>query len=294
MSLIMPAQSGGEGRPDTAFRLLGQRIRTLRKARGISAVAASKVIAHSPSNFSRMECGLVPIRESDLHKLLTLYGVADSTDRQALHDLNARLAEPRWWNRPGGGDLPEWFCSYLVLESTAWWIGAYESRFIPGLLQTEAYAATVIGSRCADPDRVRRLVDIRIQRQRRMLDRGGPGLWAIVDESALLNNFRPDVMRAQLEHLRQLMDLPNVTIQVIRLTAGAQAERSNSFSIMRLRGSLLPEVVYLEQLDHAMFIGSALESEPYRLAWEQLEAAAERTRPTRLLLERALRRASNR
>jgi transposase-like protein len=63
---------------------------------------------------------------------------------------------------------------------------------------------------------------------------------------------------------------PHATIQVV--TCGACAARSNSFSMLRLRATMLAEVVYLEHLNDALFLDDSTQSDPYRLAWTEIAA----------------------
>lgn len=63
-----------------------------------------------------------------------------------------------------------------------WW----EPTLIPGLLQTEAYARTVISSGRHTPDQIDELVRIRLERQVEALDRQDPVLLStIIGEPAL-------------------------------------------------------------------------------------------------------------
>jgi transcriptional regulator with XRE-family HTH domain len=82
-----------------------------------------------------------------------------------------------------------------------------------------------------------------------------PRVWSVIDEAALR---RPvggrTVMRAQLDHLTEVAQLPYVTIQIVPFGTGAYAAASGSFSILRFAGPDLPDVVYVEQLTTALFL----------------------------------------
>jgi hypothetical protein len=89
-----------------------------------------------------MELGRVSFKERDIADLLTLYGVVDDAERAALLTLASDANMPGWWHSYSDL-LPAWLQHYLDLEAGATLIRTYEVQFVPGLLQTEAYARAV-------------------------------------------------------------------------------------------------------------------------------------------------------
>jgi len=152
--------------------LLGAYLRRLREARRISLEEAGDVIRGSSSKISRLETGRVGFKDRDIADLLTLYGVTDEKERQALRDLAIRASSPGWWH-DYGDVLPSWFDAYVGLEEAASVIRAYEVQFVPGLLQTEDYARGVIMLGYSNPKGISRRVDLRMARQA-VLDRPDP------------------------------------------------------------------------------------------------------------------------
>ena len=289
MPTILTTQTGATGRPDVAHELLGRQLRRLREHNGIKQEAASAYIDGSPSKISRMELGRTGVSDTDLDRLLTLYGVNDTRERQALLELTRRLNDRSRWHAYSDV-LPGWLSSYLVLESVAQHVRTYEVRFIPGLLQTEAYAEAVIRRHYSDAAEVRRRVDVRMQRQRMVLEQGAPMLWAIVDEAALRQPIgSPDVMEQQIEFLIHATKYPNVRIQVLPTGEGGNAGIGNSFSMLRLRVNSISDVVYLEHIESAVFLGSPAESDPYKLAMNRLSVAASKPQETKAIFERTQR-----
>ncbi|MEU0701580.1 DUF5753 domain-containing protein [Streptomyces bacillaris] len=57
------------------------------------------------------------------------------------------------------------------------------------------------------------------------------------------------VMRAQLEHLAEMVSHPSVTLQVVPFKAGAHAGMNGAFTLLRLPDA--QPIVYLENLDGA-------------------------------------------
>ncbi len=77
----------------------------------------------------------------------------------------------------------------------------------------------------------------------------------MLDEAALRRPpDGPKVMRAQLEHLLQITELPNVTLQIVSFQAGPHAAAGGPFTILRFPDPDLPDLVYLEQLNSALYL----------------------------------------
>ena len=93
---------------------------------------------------------------------------------------------------------------------------------MPGLLQTAEYARRLhLAYQSIDPiapGTVERRVEVRMRRQRLLTSDSAPELAAVIDESVLLRQVGDhDVMRAQLQHLLDMADLPNIELKVLPL-----------------------------------------------------------------------------
>ncbi|MDI5941058.1 Scr1 family TA system antitoxin-like transcriptional regulator, partial [Micromonospora sp. DH15] len=163
---MVPTEGGPATGPTVLRMLLGAQLRRLREASGVTREGAGWEIRASESKISRMELGRVGFKERDVADLLSLYGVTDTTEREALLKLARDANSPGWWHRYGDV-LPSWFQSYLGLEAAAALIRSYEVQFVPGLLQTPEYARAVVllGHRGAGADEIDRRVGLRMQRQ---------------------------------------------------------------------------------------------------------------------------------
>jgi hypothetical protein len=237
--------------------LIGAQLRRLREERGLTRAEAGEPIRGSESKISRMELGRVSFKERDVLDLLSLYGVHDEQERATLLARVREANAPSWWH-PYSDVTPNWFQRYLGLEATAALIRTYEVQFVPGLLQTEAYARAVVrlGHGTARNDEVERRVRLRMQRQQVLSRPDPPKLWAVVDEAALR---RPvggyQVMRDQLEALVGIVTkAPNVKLQVIPLTSGGHAAAGGSFTILRFPHEEMTDLVYIEQLTSALYL----------------------------------------
>jgi transcriptional regulator with XRE-family HTH domain len=271
--------------------VLGATLRRLREAKGLSREAAGYEIRSSESKISRMELGRVSFKERDVADLLTLYGVTDEKERDALIALAREANTPGWWHRYGD-ILPPWFQSYLGLEAAASLIRTYEVQFVPGLLQTRDYARAVIllGHGTASDREIERRVDLRIARQELFARPDAPQIWAVVDEAALRRPIGgPDVMRDQIVALIEATKAPNVRLQVIPFNAGGHAAAGGAFSILRFPDADLPDIVYVEQLTSALYLEKREDVDHYAAALERLCVEAEPPTRTADILHRIIR-----
>jgi transcriptional regulator with XRE-family HTH domain len=245
--------------------LIGAQLRRLRTDVGLSREEAGEALRASAWKIHRLENGQVGFKERDVIDLLRLYGVIDPDEVDAFVVLAREANTPGWWQNYGDV-LPQWFRTYVDLESAATLIRTYEGQFIPGLLQTDDYIRAVVGGAHLDDasEEVGRRVRLRLARQTLLTREHPPRLWAVVDEAALR---RPvggrEVMRGQLERLIDATKLPNVTLQILPFATGAHSAMVGAFSILRFADQELPDVVYLEHLTNAVYLDRRDEVERY-------------------------------
>jgi transcriptional regulator with XRE-family HTH domain len=252
--------------------LLGSQLRRLREGRGITREDAGYAIRASESKISRMELGRVSFKERDVADLLSLYGVNDGIEREALLGLVREANKSGWWHSYNDV-LPGWFQTYVGLEEAATLIRTYEVQFVPGLLQSEEYARAVFGQSrpVISDEELERRVSLRLRRQKLLTDGNSPRLWAVIDEAALRRPVGgPKVMRGQLQYLIDIAEQPNVVIQVMPFRFGAHAGESGAFSILRFPEQDLADVVYLEQLTSALYLDKRDDVDAYIQVMERL------------------------
>jgi transcriptional regulator with XRE-family HTH domain len=283
-------QGSAFGRGSTARRIvLGTALRRLREQAGISRADAGYVIRSSDSKVSRLELGRVAFKERDVADLLKMYGISDEGERETFLEMVRHANQPGWWRRYSDV-MPSWFQDFVGLEESAFRIQTYELQFVPGLLQTEAYARSIATRGRPDfapPDTERRIT-LRIQRQHILTGVNPTKLWVVIDESVLRRPIGGRrVLREQIEHLLEASRQPNITIQVVpKQLSGYAAE--GSFTILRFAEPELPDVVYVEHLAGAIYLDSLEDIELYGRALDRLAVDAETPDRSRQLMAKVL------
>jgi transcriptional regulator with XRE-family HTH domain len=280
------ALPGARSGPTVLRMALGAHLRRLREASNLTTGQAAETIRATHSKISRLERGRSAARQRDVADLLTLYGVTDDVERERLLTLTRQAAAPGWWQQYNDV-LPRWLELYIGLEEAASMIRAYEVQFIHGLLQTEDYARAVvlIANSHAPAGEVERRVSIRMKRQQLLTQPDAPEFWAVLDEAALRRApCDRKVMRAQLEHLLQITDLPNVTLQIVPFRAGPHAAAGGPFTILRFFEQDVPDVVYLEQLNSALYLDHSDDVIAYMTVMDQVCVQAQTGTESRSIL----------
>lgn len=260
--------------PTTRRRQLGADLRRLRELKGLTLEEAGARVGISKATLSRYETKEGTVKWPAIDALCREYGATDE-ERLALVEL-AKGAKIQGWWRSLADPIPESMNLMLTLEDEVVREDHYACMYIPGLLQTRAYAEAVHrASEIECPEReVQHMVDIRMKRQE-LLDRDDPPrLWCVIDEAALRRQVGgPAVMQEQLRQLLTLSQRPHVTIQVLAFSTGAHAASVGSFAVLRGPTPEL-DVVYVDLLGGGLFMEKQQELGRYRLAFEYLSAQA--------------------
>jgi transcriptional regulator with XRE-family HTH domain len=272
--------------PSVRLRRLSAQLRELRESAGMTQEDVSERTGKDRSTLYRLETAQQRPQKSTLMQLLDLYGVAEPRRSELLTLL--REAGQRGWMQPYRSELPEVYSDYIGFEDQARALSNYESLFVPGLLQTEAYARAQLRGTLptASDGEIENRVAARMERQSILLKDDAPKLWAIMDEAALrrLVGGR-DVMQQQIARLLEARSIPNVTIQVIPYGAGAHPGMDGSFVILDFPDPDDPSIVYVESAAGGLFLEEDPEIRRYILMFEHLRAAASGLDATAALLE---------
>ena len=243
--------------PTVRRRRLGAELRRLREAHSLKLEEVAEKLGLAPSTLSRIETGKAPTKSAYLTAMLEMYEVEDPGARKVLVDMAREGHRKGWWSIYDDV-LPSGFDIYVGLEAEASGLRSYESDVVHGLLQTTDYALTVLRElRPRDTEeQIRRVVDLRMQRQR-LLDQEPPlEAWIILDEGAIRRSIGgAAIMRHQLEQLIKASRWPNVTLQVLGFECGAHAGRIGSVDVNLVGLSVQREVHSLFGVSPVNIIG---------------------------------------
>lgn len=227
-----------------------RRLRTeLRKARTNAKYTqrdVAEAMSWSVSKVTRIEGGDVGVSKNDLLALLTFYGIRDKRQIDDLVDL-AQGSRKQPWSAYRDIMDPE-VMVYLGHEGAASVIRQYQPLLIPGLLQIEEYAKSVMVDVYGnEPNEIDLAWQARQERQE-VFDREDPPTTSfIIDESAVRRLVGGvQVMRRQLEQLKMMGSLPHIEIQVVPLSAGAHPGMRGPATILSFRDAADDDVIFLE------------------------------------------------
>jgi transcriptional regulator with XRE-family HTH domain len=262
--------------PTIRLRRLAAEMRRLRESNEMTREDVSEQTSINEATIYRLESARVRRpQKRTLATLLDLYGVTDP-HRAELLELGRNSAQ-QGWLQPYHAELPEEYTTYIAFEAEARSVSNYESLFIPGLLQTEAYAHAVITGvlPVATEHEVEQRVQARVERQRLLSEPGTLKLWAILDEAALHRQVGSrDVMRRQLDHLIKAANEPNVIVQIIPYSAGAHVGMPGSFALLDFPNPADPDVIFIDSLAGDLFLEKEADIRRYRLLFDHLRAVA--------------------
>ncbi|MFE3441684.1 helix-turn-helix domain-containing protein [Nocardia sp. NPDC059180] len=249
--------------PTVARWELVLRLRELREQRGFDSAGFAKQVGFTPANWSHVEKGRRVLTANTIGPVLDLLEVVPE-ERAELVDLLRASKQRGWWAKSSALIGPELQRLY-GMEYGAQSIRSYDSSVVPGLLQTEDYARALISADVMiRPVQVEQLVAIRMHRQQRLRGPDPVELTAVVGEGTLRQETGgPDVLRAQLRHLVDLMtELDTLEVRVIPFTAPAGAVLGgSSFHLIDFAGEQVPTFGWAEG---AVFGGAVDDPEQVR------------------------------
>ncbi|ONI70281.1 DNA-binding protein [Actinosynnema sp. ALI-1.44] len=231
-------------------RRLGAELRHLRDQAGRTLDEVAARLECSSAKVSRIETGQVAVRPIDLRELLDYYDVSGAQRTVLLAVV--RHGKQRWWRDYADVIYPG-YDLYVGYEDEATEILEYQPQWIPGLLQTHAYAQA-LGEAFGRPSEVaRRWADLRMARQAILVRDTPPSLSVVLDDSVL--HRVAAVPRLAAEQLRHLMTVgSSVRIQVLPASVGLHAGQAGGFIALRFAGADDVPVAYTNNLTEGHLI----------------------------------------
>lgn len=262
--------------------LLGADLRDAREQAGLSTAEATKALGWYAGKLSRIESGDAKLFDKDLAKMVRVYSIP--ADR--AEGLQALAAEARRKLPPSR--VPDWAVKYVNLLAAASDVRIFNSDTFPGTVQTADYArATLSQSVIVSPAEVDGMAQDRARRVDRFRSPDAPRLWVVVGEEALHREIGgKDVLRAQLAQVRELAELPNITVQVIPFVNGAHSSHGVAFTMITLLAGR-PGLVYVEGLTGSDYLARE-HFRIYGLAYDNLRGSALSRQGTMAMIDQRL------
>ncbi|MEE1799920.1 helix-turn-helix transcriptional regulator [Streptomyces sp. JV176] len=219
---ISPSSSAQAAREAVARRL-----RDLRKGAGLTISELARRCAWHHAKTSRIENARTAPSTKDIRLWCRACQADDQVEGLIVQSLNAESLYVEWRDRMRGGLEQLQNRSVRLFQDTRLF-RVCSSTLVPGLLQTEGYAATVLGFDAAfrelPVDDSAEAARARVERSR-VIHEPGHRFVLVVEEAVLRYRIGDaDAMAAQLGFLLTAGALPSVSLGIVPATADRQKQ----------------------------------------------------------------------
>jgi transcriptional regulator with XRE-family HTH domain len=261
----------GRVAPEAGRWLLSRELTRARERTGHTQIGVAKELEWSRSKFIRIETGKTGVSITDLRALLSCYEINDTDYIAKLEDL-ARAGKYQPF-RQYQDIVSKQFCKYLGNEAAADRILQYQSRLIPGLLQTEEYARAALSAYDSDEHIMERTIKLYAERQAGLLrsDSGRSASFIIGEEAICRMLGGPFITAKQYRHLLLVAEEPSVQIRIVPFSSGAYAAMTSSFVILEFIDDSYGDMLFLESAQEITHIADDQEKiDSYKKAYDFL------------------------
>jgi transcriptional regulator with XRE-family HTH domain len=271
---IMSAQRDPHEAP--AIQAFGIALRKTREAAGLTKLHLAEVLGYTPQFIGQIEAAK------------NISSVTFAQDLDTYFKLDGMFLE--LWNLIKGsrrvGMAPVGFAKYVELEQSANTLRVFETRVIPDLFQTDAYARAAMRSLMsheAADETVKNAAE-----RKAVFDRENPPhVFLIIDERALRREIgSPDVIREQFAHLLEFTERPEMSFQVLSQDTRYGGAFSGSFTILGFDHE--PDAVYIESAGQGSLFDKPSAVANCAMRFDLLRGHAYSITESRSIMERAL------
>ncbi|MFB7907373.1 helix-turn-helix domain-containing protein [Kitasatospora sp. NPDC001309] len=265
----MPPRSN----PTLRQRRLGTELRRMREQAGFGSSELGRTVGMSPAQVTQMESGRIGISVDRLHTIAAACACAN----RPLIDALAGIVTERgkgWWEEYREV-LTADFLEVAEIENYATTLSTCTTAYIPGLLQTGAYASAVFTR--VYPPLPRPDIDVRtafrVQRQQ-IVRSGRTPLQAFIHEAALRMQFGgPKVLLDQLDALIDDSVRPGISIRVVPFAVATFPGASENLTFAT---GPVPELdtVQTDLAHGVMFFDAPADLAKHRAIFERMDALA--------------------
>jgi transcriptional regulator with XRE-family HTH domain len=227
-----------------SMRMWGALHKAYRMAANLTHEEVATFVGYSPSLVISIERGVRMPSETFVERADEITRAGGMLIKAAEH-----LSRQRY---------PVWFEDYVIEEQRARTIWSYDMHVIKGLLQTEEYARAVLSALHPplEEEEIEARLKARLERQK-LLTRKPTCVFSYVVEEWVLR--RPiggrAVMKRQLEHLIEVSEMRNVSIQVMPMSYESHAGLDGPMTLLET-----PEhkwLAYFEVQEHSQLLDDA-------------------------------------
>ncbi|MFE7354380.1 helix-turn-helix domain-containing protein [Streptomyces sp. NPDC057543] len=268
-----------------AREVVARRLRDLRKGAGLTVVELADGCGWHHAKTSRIENARTAPSATDIRLWCRTIGAEDQAEDLIAQSLHAESMYTEWRHQVRNG-LKQLQESAVTFFHQTQLFRVYSSSLVPGLLQTEGYAAAVLGMsarfRELPTDDSAEAARARVERSRIVHERGHR--FVLLVEEAVLH-YRigdSDAMAAQLGYLLTAGALPAVSLGIIPTTASRSQWPRETFHVYD------DSLVSVELVSAQVRITQPSEITLYMKAFEQMRQTAVYGAEARALIVKAI------
>ncbi|WP_229400751.1 DUF5753 domain-containing protein [Micromonospora okii] len=168
---------------------------------------------------------------------------------------------------------PVWFRPWVDIEREALSLRAFQLAWVPGLLQTKAYARATVEGEGLSPSQADEVAAARTARHAILRGHGGPLFVAVIDEGVLRRSLYGDrtLMAEQVGYLVECAQLPAVQIHVVPSDVGMYPGLGGPFTIAEMNEG---RVAYVDSQAQAQIVEQGPDLATLERRWERIRGEA--------------------
>ncbi|MFD4524807.1 helix-turn-helix domain-containing protein [Streptomyces sp. NPDC058470] len=248
---------------------LATELRRLREAADLNARQAAALLGVSPTQITHIESGLAGVSEKRLRRLASHYACTDDEFIDALVAMSTDRTRG-WWEEYRGL-LPTSFLDLSELNHNASFRHDVAILYVPGRLQTEAYARAVFTSRV--PELTHDELELRVRHRMARQETTIPYELVIHEAALRIRVSDRAASRAQFARLLEFSDADHITVRVIPFDLDDFARAASTMTYLGGPVAKLDTVV--RDVPHgSAFIDSEAQLTAFRTRFRKVEAVS--------------------
>jgi len=281
---LRPGKTSGVTAVHEARNALALRLRELRQAANLTGRQLAEALSWPASKISKLENGRQTPTDDDI-VAWTRWTDSEAEAEALLASLHTLELQHAEWQRQIKMGLRPHQQEIAELDAKTRLFRAFESTFIPGLLQTAEYARARFAQSISVfkvKDDVNAAVQARIKRQE-ILYRPDKRFHFVLTEAALRYRLcSPEVMLGQLDRLVSFSALTNVRLGIIGFETSYVVAPAHGFWLLD------DDRVMVETFSAELNLAQPQEIALYRMIFDQLAGVASYGRAARGIITRVI------